>query len=172
MPRQLAARLLKPHHERIAQAVARQIRRTVPRYEQVEPVALERNLKTVLGGIQRLLEKGDAATLLRVVEDVAQLRSSTGFQASEFLVAGMCFLPVVRRFLIGSASTPGEGLAAYEAVESISLPLFGQLVDLFLDAEEETTAPTGLRLPTTREGFLLPLTIESVLEEDEVTPFR
>lgn len=171
MPQKLAARLLKPHHDRIAQAVARQIRRTVPRYEQVEPIALERNLKTVLRGVQRLLEQGDGATLLRVLEDVAQLRSSTGFQVSELLLAAMCFNPVVRRFLVGSAPTVGEGLAAWEAVESVTLPLFGQLVDLFLDSEDEVTPPFGHRLPpTTSDGFLLPLTIESVLEDEEITP--
>ena len=171
MSRHLAARLLQPHRDAIARAVARQIRRTVPRYEQVDLVALERNTRTVLGGVQRLLEGGDSATLLRVVEDVAQLRTTTGFQASEFLVASMCFMPVVRRFLVQHAPSPMEGLLAWDSVEAIALPLFGQVVDVFLDSEDddEVTVPSGRPVPNAQDFGLVPFTIETVYEEDSTT---
>lgn len=163
MSKTLAARLLAPNHNRIAKAVTRQIQRTVPSYQRIDAFALERNTRTILSGLQKLLEGADAQSLQAVLGNVVQLRHSAGFRVSDLLLAGMCFQPVVRRYLVAQAASPAEGLAAYEAVEEIGLPLFGFLLDSFLESEDEdeVTPPLGFRLPLRKDGTFEAMLIES-----------
>lgn len=161
-----AARFLKPRHAEIARAVTRQLKRTVPRYEEVDRTAMERNSLAILKGLQRLLEQGDVRTLKRVVDDVSQLRSSAGFSVDELVMAGLCFLPVLRRYLVSVHQDPLEGLVAYEAVEAVTLPLIGH-VAAYLQEVAELTDPGGFQPVWSDISF--PLSIEALDDDEEVT---
>jgi hypothetical protein len=161
-----AAALMKSHHRRIAQAVARQLRRTIPRYRQLDEVMLERNVATILGGVQQFLERGNATPLLSIVEDVARLRQMSGFSLQDFLVASLCFLPVVRQFLVEKLGDVGRGLACYEAVEAAALPLVGRVAALYAELEDECEPTIPDRRPRGAPEPLLPFTIESVVGDD------
>lgn len=162
---QRAARLLSGRHPQIAAAVARQLKRTVPRYQDVERQALEKNVLSILRGLDHLLAKGDETTLRRIVDDVAQLRAATGFGVDEIVMAGLCFLPVLRRFLIHQEEDVMRGLAAYEAVEAVALPLFGHVAMYFRDLAD-LTDPGLAELQWSAISF--PLAIEDV-DDDEDT---
>ncbi len=162
---QRAARLLNGREPQIAAAVARQLKRTVPRYADVERQAMERNISAILKGLQRLLAKGDERTLRRIVDDVAQLRSATGFGVDEVIVAGLCFLPVLRRFLVENDSDIEAGLAAFEALEAVALPMFGHIAMYYRDLAD-LTDPGLAEVKWSAISF--PLSIESV-EDDEDT---
>ncbi|MEW5850895.1 MAG: hypothetical protein AB2A00_19065 [Myxococcota bacterium] len=161
-----AAALMKSHHVRISQAIARQLVRLVPRYRQVDQTALERNLSSLLGGVEVLLEKGEDQRLMQLIEDVALLRQSSGFTLQDFVMAGMSFLPVLRRFFMERCSIT-EGLEAYEAVETVALPVLGRAASLYLDVGEDTE-------PMGRPAFLgkgkrppfEPMLIESVTGDE------
>jgi hypothetical protein len=156
-----AARMLKPRQADLARAVARQLQRTVPRYKDVEPVAMEKNITAILIALDPLLKRGSEATLRAVVNDVAQLRSAGGFGVDELVMAGLCFLPVLRRYLVSMHADPIEGLEAYEAVEAVTLPLIGHVAAYLQDASEATD-------PGAWSDISFPLFIEE-LEDDEVT---
>lgn len=162
---QRAARLLAGRHPQIAAAVARQLKRTVPRYQDVERQALERNILGILKGLDRLLSRGDEATLRRTVDDIAQLRAATGFGVDELVMAGLCFLPVLRRFLILQDEDMARGLETYEAVEAVALPFFGHLAMYFRDLAD-LTDPGIAELQWSAISF--PLSIEAV-DDDEDT---
>lgn len=162
---QRAARLLRGREPQVAAAVARQLRRTVPRYEDVERQALERSLMAVLKGLQRLVESGDERTLKRIVDDAAQLRSATGFGVDEFVMAGLCFLPVVRRFMIENDVSIEQGLLAFEAVESVALPMFGHIAMYYRDLADLTDPG---KAASKWSAISFPLSIEAV-EDDEDT---
>jgi hypothetical protein len=174
MSTQLAAQLIRSHHLRISQAIARQLQRTVPRYRQVDASVLERNIATIMGGVQQLLEHGSEERLLRIVADVAQLRQMSGFKLPEFLVASLCFLPVIRRFLIERSGDLQEGLARYEAVEAIALPLMGRVATIFMDAAEDTqpNSETAFLLAgekgRPRAAVPMPFEIEAVTGDEQV----
>lgn len=163
---QRAARLLSGRHPQIAAAVARQLKRTVPRYQDVERQALERNILGILKGLDRLLAKGDEATLRRIVDDIAQLRAATGFGVDEMVMAGLCFLPVLRRFLIAQDEDMTRGLESYEALEAVALPFFGHLAMYYRDLAD-LTDPGLAELQWSAISF--PLSIEAVDEDDEDT---
>lgn len=161
-----AARLLADRHPQLAAAITRQLKRTVPRYQAVERHAMERNILAILKGLQRLLEKGDERTLRSIVDDIAQLRSATGFGVDEFVMAGFCFLPVIRRFLVASDESMEQGLLAFEAVEAVALPMFGHVAMYFQDLED-LTDPGLAAVEWSAISF--PLSIEAVDDDDEDT---
>lgn len=163
---QRAARLLSGRHPQIAAAVARQLKRTVPRYQDVERHALERNILGILKGLDRLLVKGDEATLRRIVDDIAQLRAATGFGVDEIVMAGLCFLPVLRRFLIARDEDMARGLETYEALEAVALPFFGHVAMYFRDLAD-LTDPGLAELKWSAISF--PLSIEAVDDDEEDT---
>ncbi len=165
-PAARAARLLKPRQGDLARAVARQLQRTVPRYKNVERVAMEKNITAILMALEPLLKRGSEATLRSVVNDVAQLRSAGGFGVDELVMAGLCFLPVLRRYLVSMHADPLEGLECYEAVEAVTLPLIGHVAAYLQDASEATDP--GAFQPLWSE-MPFPLAIEELDEEDEVT---
>lgn len=132
------ARLMKQHHRRIAQAVVRQQQRMVPRYRQLDATAVERNVATVLAGLQRLLESGEDALLKDLVTEMARLRQLGGVTLPEFLVAALCVLPVLRRFFLERSATLEEGLAIFDRVEAILLPVAGTITRAFDEGAVES----------------------------------
>lgn len=162
---QRAARLLAGRHPQIAAAVARQLQRTVPRYQNVNRQALERNILAILRGLDRLLAKGDEGTLRRTLDDIAELRATTGFGVDEIVMAGLCFLPVLRRYLVHQDEDMRRGLESYEAVEAIALPFFGHIAMYFQNLGD-LSDPFVAEMEWSALTF--PLAIEDV-DDDEDT---
>jgi hypothetical protein len=163
--------LLRGHRVRIARALVRQVRALVPRYEQLDTSAQERNFLSLLLGVERLLEYGDDAPLLEVAGHIAQLRASMGFRVEDFSIASTCFLPVIRRFILEHAPELREGLEDYEAFESVALPFIGRAASIFMDAAEDPTQPNAVRAKKTLSQPVRPIRIERVTgtEEEEST---
>lgn len=164
-------KLLRGHRVRVARALVRQARALVPRYEQIDASAQERNFLSLLLGVERLLEHGDDEPVLEVASHVAQLRASMGFRVDDFSVASLCFLPVIRRFILEHSESLQQGLDDYDDFESVALPILGRAANIFMDATEEETQPNG-RDPRKKRvvsaGPMKPVRIERVTgDEDE-----
>jgi len=168
MPTQLAARLLKGHRVRLSRAMARQIQQLVPRYQLLDSTVLERNLGTILGGIEHFLQSGDEAHLMGIMQNVMQLRALGGFALGEFLMATLSVLPVLRRFFIERSATLEEGLRVYESVESVALPLMGRMADIYVQMGQELPAESALAFEKLFQaaGKFMPARIETVQGDD------
>lgn len=68
-----------------------------------------------------------------------------GFRIDDWVLAGLAFLPVLRRFIIENSKHVEEGIDDYEAIEAIALPLLGRAASIFLDAAEDPTVPNSRR---------------------------
>ncbi len=172
--------LLGSHKVRIARALVRQMRGLSPRYAALEQTALEENLVRLLGLIARFLETGDESSLKSHASYTAQLRQALGFELKDFMLANLSFMPVLRRFLVESAPTVEQGLADYEALEAVALPLLANAASLFEAAgaefdedDEDITVPTVKRSSLGSMGGS-PFSIEQVTggAEDEMTGWR
>jgi hypothetical protein len=157
-----AADMLEPNRKVLSRAIVRQLKRTVPRYEDVDDGAMQGNISTILRGLERLLRKGDMRTLKGIVESISSLRRTSGFGIDELLTAGLCFLPVLRRFFVEHEEDIGRGLDSYEAVEALVLPVFGHLASHFAELDDKTDPGEAWA------AISFPLSVESI-DEDEVT---
>jgi len=136
------AQLLQTHRARIALAVARQVHSTVPGYRNIDVEALGHNAELILDGVAMLLESGDEQTLMRIVGMDMELRQVSGVTVSDYLVALLCGLPVIRRFVVREATSVEAGLERYEQFERVALPLFGRVVANYVrTAEDLNTVP-------------------------------
>jgi len=158
-----ALELLRLNREPLARAIVRQLKSTVARYANVDGEAMGHNVHRLLGGIELVVENGDLKTLQRVTSEMISLRTTSGFGVDELVTAGVCFLPVLRRFLVNNARDIGAGLDAYEHLESVTLPMFGWIASHASNLDEVTDP-----LATSWEAVAFPASIEE-LEEDEVT---
>ncbi len=144
MPSVNAIRLFKRQRVPIACAVARQIQRTVPAYRSVDGMTLARNVDNVLDAVSQLLDGAKPETVLGVIEVLRRRRLQQGMKDSDFLVAVLCTLPVIRRFCVQNSHSVEQGLAYYEEIEALLLPLYGLVADSNLqDFEEAATIPAG-----------------------------
>jgi hypothetical protein len=144
--------LLRGHRVRIARALVRQTRALAPRYEQLDQAAQERNFVALLLAVETLVEKGVDTPVLDQVSHLAQMRAAMGFRVDDFVLAGLAFLPVLRRFVIENSSTVQEGLDDYETLEAIALPFVGRAASIFLDAAEDPTLPNANAKPNFLAG--------------------
>lgn len=177
MSHQRVVSLLRSHRVRIARALVRQTRALAPRYEQLDQAAQERNFVALLLAVETLVEKGVEAPVLDQVSHLAQMRAAMGFRVDDFVLAGLAFLPVLRRFMIENSKNVEEGLDDYETLEAIALPFVGRAASIFLDAAEDPTVPNANRqglagAPTQPQGQRLAqamtkLRIERVTGTDE-----
>jgi hypothetical protein len=142
MKKEKTLELLQANRSRIAYAVSRQIQTLVPKYRDLDTVALAHNLETVLKGFESLLQNNKPDNLFGAVSMIADVRRVSGFGIRDMTVAGLCFLPVIRRFMIRESGTIERGLERYELVEAVALPLFGQVIPLFLNIPEDTLSVT------------------------------
>lgn len=138
MAHERVVELLRSHRIRIARAWARQVRAVVPRYRDVEDVALEKNLGNLVAAFERVLSGGSERTLLQSATGVAQMRLAAGFAIPDLVVATVCFLSVIRRFLVDKAPTVEQGLDDFEAVEALCLPLLSKISHVFLESSNDT----------------------------------
>jgi hypothetical protein len=169
MPALQAARLMKSHHVRIAQAVVRQIQVTLPRYRRVDPNDLLRNVAAVVGGLQHVLESGETDRIIRTAENLVERRQGGGFGINEWVMAMLCFLPVMRRFLVAKALDPASGLEAYESLEAVAIPLVGRVAGLYVESASLGTDPdVDLGGLLASPAGLTPMTIEPVTGDDAV----
>jgi hypothetical protein len=136
------AQLLQAHRARIAHTVARQIQSTVPAYRSMDTEAIAHNSALILDGVCMLLESGDEQTLMKIIGMDIELRQVSGVTVSDYLVAVLCGLPVIRRYLVREAASVEQGLERYEQFERVALPLFGRVVATFLrTSEDQITVP-------------------------------
>jgi len=170
-----SAALLEAHQPRIAAAITRQIQRTVPRYRQLDGAALRRSVSGLLEGLQRLLCQDDVGPLTRLVTDLIQLRRVAGFQTSEVILAGLCFLPVLRRFYLHKAPRPRISLAWFEELEALLIPVLAELM-VVAESPDPERAVADLSRETLFDSFFIEEAIESLEEagapsNDETEPF-
>lgn len=167
-------KLLRSHRVRIARALVRQTRALAPRYEQLDQSAQERNFMALLLAIETLVEKGDDEAVLDQVGHLAQMRAAMGFRVDDFVLAGLAFLPVLRRFVIENSKSFDEGIDDYEALEAIALPFIGRSATIFLDAADDPTLPNAVRAPLVQKSDKMNrLRIERVTgSEDEEETYR
>lgn len=167
--------LLNSHKVRIVRALVRQMRALSPRYASVEQHALEASLQRLMGLVTRYLQTGDDGSIREYTLHTAQLRQALGFKADDFMLAGLSWLPVMRRFLVEQAPSVEQGLDDYEAFEAVAIPLLAQSVILFRSAGDEFDDADEATLPNARPqpGRLSLFSIERVTgsAEDEFTPF-
>jgi hypothetical protein len=167
--------LITSHKNRMARALARQVRSLSPNYATVDQSALEASFARMLGYVVQFLQSGDDNTLKEYAAHTAQLRSAVGFRADDFMLAALAFLPVVRRFLVENARDVATGLAAYESFEAVAIPLLAETGTLFRHAtaklsdfeDDDITQPSA---PKARRNRFV---VESVVgdESEELTPF-
>lgn len=127
MKHRLAVVLLRDHQKKVASSVARQMARTVPRYELLDDEVLYRSVDQLLSALTDFLDTKRSENLDRMVQDMVQLRRISGFAPAELLMAGMCFFPVLRRFFIRKAERSRIGLELYDEVEKALFPVFVRL---------------------------------------------
>ncbi len=139
-----AVALIEGEKERLALAIVQQVRTVVPRYQDVDPTAQLRNTATVLACVGDLLVYKRTNRLADFVESVVQLRAAIGFSVGDFLVGGLCFLPVLRRFLVHRAASTAEGLVMYELIEQMALPFNGRVAEIYAECSGDVTDPDGV----------------------------
>jgi hypothetical protein len=126
-----AVDLIESYRDPLAGAIARQIKSTVPRYKDEDPPDIKENLAALLGAMPLLIRGQATSDLEEVVNGVASMRASGGFNVGEFTVAALCFLPVLRQFFRDKAATSEEAMEMYEVVEQVALPFVGHIVSAF-----------------------------------------
>ena len=177
--------LLTSHRVRIARALVRQVRSLAPVYATVEPEALEQSFQRFLSTVAHLLKSGDDSSLRETASNTAQLRQALGFRVDDYLLAGLSFLPVMRRFLVESGPTVREGLEDYEAFEALAIPLIAETARIFKNASRDVFVGLGdddddddnddITIPNQKIGRTRsPWNIESVIggADEELTPFN
>ena len=104
------------------------MRRLRPKYAALPDADLLASVRPTLLGVADYLETSDDQPLIALVEGIIGARRESGFDALDFAVMSHCYLPPVRAVFVARAPTPVEGLAAYDAVEAVSLPLIERLL--------------------------------------------
>ncbi|MFH1807589.1 MAG: hypothetical protein ABIJ09_02500 [Pseudomonadota bacterium] len=144
-----ASTLIGAYLKPLAKATAQQVREMVPRYNQVDQVALVRNIELILDATRGVLEQGDERRLMSVLTTIMDLRQAAGFTIRDFVVASLAGFPVARRFFIARSPDAVEGLRLFEAFECVMLPITGRIADTFSRLNEDsTTIPDGVSLST------------------------
>jgi hypothetical protein len=178
MAHERVVELLTSHKVRIARALVRQMRSLSPRYAGLEQGALEGSLLRFVAMTAQFLKTGDNANLREQTLHTAQLRQALGFKADDFMLAGLSFLPVMRRFLLEHASSLPEGIEDYELFEAEAIPLLAESVILFNDAsdgldddDDDPTVPNVKRASLSRSRSTFSIERVTGSAEDELTPF-
>jgi len=181
MEHEAAADLLHQHQERISRSAARHIRALVPRYRDLDATALERNMRTLVRGMEHLLRRGDETRLVTVVEDIVELRATSGFHMNETLMAGMCLMPVLRRFFVQAVPDTRTALAYYDVVEELGLPVIAALAEAFAAAERareenrddpDVFKETFLSAMSEEGGAVTPFPFAPLFDDDEEDTVR
>lgn len=161
---QVAARMLREDIHGISERVVRRIHRLVPSFRALDHRAVEENISAILRAVVGLLERGDRRTLEVISADIVGLRSASGMQAEDIMLAGLCFLPTVRQTLVHGEVGLAQGLKAYEAFERRVLPVLALLTGK-LQGLEDLSDPAAGEARWAESAFP-PLSAE---EEDEDT---
>ena len=159
MPNQLAVALLREHGDEISAssfALACRLRRT---FLAIDADVGRRSIGTVLSGVATYLERGDEHPLLEYLHHLIRLRRAGGFDALDFSDMSHCNLPAVRHCFVTRAPSTAMGLAAFEAVESVVLPLLERLFEV---AWSETVAGTTQPDGDPTETLIVPVNVREV----------
>ncbi len=179
--RERAVFLVHEKRDRIARAVARQIQHQVPKYKEVDQVALARSCRGVLSASEPLVRAGDARRLAALVDDLATMRLAGGFELEHFVVAALCFVPVLRQFFFETIKDPAEANLLYEQYEGVLLPFVGRVANIFMNSEYDVTNPDGIDTVSLRSALtqltaerfprIRPLTVEENTDSGRSSPF-
>jgi hypothetical protein len=131
--------LIRGHRVRIARALARQVRTLSIRYKRVEVEALEKSFFGLLLAIEDFLATGSDQNLIDRTKHTANLRAQLGFQLEDLAMAGMCFMPVLRRFLMDHSKTMDEAMADFDSFEAVAIPLLSRMMSLFRTSTDITS---------------------------------
>lgn len=146
--RALAVMLLAERRTEIAQAIVRLARRLEPRWTTVPQSVAEASAATQVRAVEKFLSTGDASELLSTVRQLVKLRQHGGFGVGDFAIKSHAYLPVIRKVFLRAKLPAGDGMRAYDIVESAMLPLIALLLTELappvaqkfdeLDEEEDT----------------------------------
>ncbi len=159
MPKQLAASLLREHSAPIAAAAFALACKLRPGIAAIDLDVGRRSIGAVVAGVATYLERGDEAPLVDYLHQLIRLRRAGGFNAVDFSVMSHCYLPAIRHCFTARAPSVAMGLAAFEAVESVVLPL---LERLFRAAWSETVADTTEPDGDPTETLIVPVAVRDV----------
>lgn len=126
-PTALAITLLRKHADKCAHGSVALIRSLRPEYEKVPDAALHDSVHKTLLALADYLEHNDDAAVFSLVEGIINERQATGLVALDFAVMSHCYMPPLRHAFVDAAG-PSEGLAAFDVVEGVSLPLMERLL--------------------------------------------
>lgn len=137
-----AAELLTSHHRLIARTVAGQIQAVIPKYREIDPTALTGSLSTMVRALAHMIESGDEDRFIDIACDIAEMRLAGGFKVGDMVGAGICFLPVLRRFFQERCRTLDEAMGAYALCEEHAMPTVSRFANAFA-ALEKLKVPVG-----------------------------
>jgi hypothetical protein len=123
----LAISLLRKHADRSARGSVALIRSLRAEYEKVSDAALHASVEQTLLALADYLENHDDAAVFDLVEGIINARQASGLVALDFAVMSHCYMPPLRQVFVDAVG-PVDGLAAYDVVEGISLPLMEKLL--------------------------------------------
>jgi hypothetical protein len=164
-PRDLARQILRNERERkrISVAIARQMMQLAPRYEEVPFADQSRTVGAVLEAIGAVLGGAHEVRLLDTIDDVFAERARDGLLPSDFALATHCYLPVLRRYFCEQAPNLELGIAAYEAVEGVTLPLMRHIIELALEARDLTDPGFRVKPMASDDAWVIePMLVERV----------
>ena len=126
-PTALANTLLRKHADQCAHGSVALIRSLRAEYERVPDAALHHSVHKTLLALADYLEKNDDAAVFSLVEGIISERQANGLVALDFAVMSHCYMPPLRQVFVDAVGA-SDGLAAFDVVEAVSLPLMERLL--------------------------------------------
>lgn len=124
------------HNKIISKTMAGQIQQVIPKYHDIDPDALAGSLATLVRAMAVVVEEDDSDRFLDIACDIAEMRLAGGFVIGDMVGAGVCFLPVLRRFFMERCRNTNEALGAYSIVEELAMPLVVRFANAFAEMEK------------------------------------
>lgn len=159
MPRQLAITMLREHGATIAASAYALACRLRSGIAAIDAEVGRRSIALVMSSVATYLERGDEQPLVDYLHQLIRLRRAGGLNPVDFSVMSHCYLPAVRHCFVTRAPSTAMGLAAFELVESVVLPL---LERLFQAAWSETVADTTEPDGDPTETLIVPVVVRDV----------
>lgn len=162
MPKHLAVQLLRDHSGDIAASAFALACRLRPGLTAIAPEVGARSVEVVVAGVASFIDSGDEGPLIEHLSTLIRLRRAGGFNAVDFSVMSHCYLPTIRHACVSRAPSVAMGLAAFEVVESVVLPLIERLFQAaWSDVVADTTQPDGD--PT--ETVIVPVMVRDLMRK-------
>ncbi len=145
-PTALAISLLREHADSSARASVALIRTLRKSYDRIPDADLHKSVKGTLLAVADYLEKSDDKPVIALVEGIILSRKESGLEPLDFAVMSHCYMPPLRHHFTQHAPSVADGLAAFDIVESISLPLMERLLRVAVQPREGSPFLTALHV--------------------------